>query len=60
MTSGILHAELPAPTTEPASSPKTDPQFDHAIRPWVSVGIAIVMTLVLVALFMYGQIAPGA
>lgn len=54
MTSGILHSE------RPTSNPSMGPHFDHAIRPWFLWVTVAVMTLLLVAIFVYGQIAPGA
>lgn len=54
MPSGLVDSDLPT------SARAEDPQFDHAIRPWLPLGIVAVITLVLVALFVYGQVAPGA
>ncbi len=54
MTSGILHSDLP--TTDES----IDPQFDQALQPWFLVGAAVVLALLIIAFFVYGQIAPGA
>jgi hypothetical protein len=53
VTSGILQSDLP--TTDES----TDPQFDYTIQPWFLIGVAVVMTLLIIAFFVYGQIAPG-
>lgn len=62
MAIGVLDSDLPTTETAlPAASTASEvPQFDHAIGPWIQVGIAAVITLMLVVLFMYGQAAPGA
>ena len=54
VTSGILHSDVST------SSQSADPQFDHAIHPWILVGTAVMMALLLVAFYLYGQMAPGA
>lgn len=53
MTSGIVHPSLNASHSVP-------PHFDHALRPRLMVGIIALLTLLLLAFFVYGQMAPGA
>ncbi len=53
MTSGIIHSDL-------TTGQSMRPHFDHAIRPGVMIGILAVLTLLLIAFFVYGQVAPGA
>lgn len=53
MTSGILHSDLTAPQS-------MRPQFDHTLRPRLTAVVFLVLTLLLIAFFVYGQMAPGA
>jgi hypothetical protein len=47
--------------SEPAALPVAEePRFDLAIQPWALVAIASAMALLLLAFYIYGQVAPGA
>lgn len=37
-----------------------EPQFDHAIQPWVVAAMVSMVVLMVVAFYIYGQFAPGA
>jgi hypothetical protein len=37
-----------------------EPRFDLAVQPWTLVAIAAAMALLLLAFYIYGQVAPGA
>lgn len=54
MTSGVLHSE---PQAMPVAD---DPQFHHTIHPWALAATGVFLTVLLLAFFIYGQIAPGA
>ncbi len=43
-----------------ASEKAESPQFEHSFHPWFLMTIAAVTALMLVAFFVYGQIAPGS
>lgn len=60
MTSGVMQADQLAIDTNLTAPSAEVPQFDHAIRSWVLVATGALMVLLLVALFVYGEIAPGA
>jgi hypothetical protein len=49
-----LHAD---PTARPTAE---DPQFHHALQPWMLIAGATVMALLFIAFYIYGQVAPGA
>lgn len=53
MTIGTLHPDLP-------TNQSAVPRFDHAIGPWLLVGVSALLTVLLIAFFIYGQLAPGA
>ncbi len=54
MTSSIVHSE------QSIGTPAGDPQFSHVIRSGALTVMAVLMALLFVAFFVYGQIAPGA
>lgn len=37
-----------------------EPQFDHAFQPWAVAAMVSLVVFMVVAFYIYGQIAPGA
>lgn len=51
----------PGLNVEPAVVTVADePQFDHAVHPWVVAAMVSMVVLMVVAFYIYGQFAPGA
>ena len=41
------------------SADSAEPYFTHRIQPWVALLAGAVLTILIVATFIYGQFAPG-
>lgn len=42
------------------AQPSGSPQFEHSFHPWFFLTLVAITALMLVAFFVYGQIAPGS